>query len=125
MIDRGISENYVLSWLELSEENERFYVDRIDRALDVARHIARRGGRRSLVELYQQGLSMFGYSETLAAEFLRRALTELADPTPIDDSLPPPESRQWEDVRASVTYFDSYARPKPPLRSARPPRSSR
>lgn len=127
MVDRGISENYVVYWLELSEDHERLYVDRIEYGLEIARHVARRGGKRSLVDLYDLAFNAFGRHEALAAEYLRRALQELADPTPVDDSLPPPGSWQWEHVRSSITYYEttSAGRARPPPRLARPPGSSR
>jgi hypothetical protein len=62
-----------------------------------ARTVARCGaGGRSLIQIYEHALQRLGH--TLAAEYLRRALQELAAPTPVDDSLPPPDSPIWEDI---------------------------
>ena len=56
-----------------------------------------------MIQLYEDARLRMG--PALAAEFLRRALTELAEPTPVDDSLPPPESPIWEHVFSSQQFL--------------------
>lgn len=90
MIDRGISEEYLVWWLEAGELAEH-----VERRMRAARMICRRRQSRSLADIYAQSLSYFGDSQALAAEYLRRVLQELANPTPVDDSLPPPDSPIW------------------------------
>lgn len=100
MIDRGISENYVLLWLE----SERDIAERMEQYMRVARMISRRRKRsdkRTLIDCYDGALSAFKGNEIMAAEYLRRALIELSNPTAVDDSLPPPESWQWKHVYSS------------------------
>jgi hypothetical protein len=124
MIDRGISENYVILWLE---DDADAPVERLEQCLNAARTVARHGaGGQSLIELYDRALAYFGGNQTLAAEFLRRALHELAAQTPVDDGLPPPDSWQWEHIRSMSCFpIASTERPRPPPRLARPPGSSR
>jgi hypothetical protein len=122
MIDRGISENYVIYWMD-----DEIPQEHIERYMRAARTIARYGaGGRSLIELYESALGCFGGDQVLAAEYLRRALAELAEPTPIDDSFPPPDSWQWKHIlRATIIPYGTMSVVTPPLRSARHRRSSR
>ena len=101
MIDRGISEEYVAWWLEAMTSGDA-PVERVEQTLSVARIVARHGaGGRSLIELYEAAMRYYNGSPVLAAESLRRALQELATPTPIEDGLPPPDSPVWEYVYAT------------------------
>lgn len=101
MIDRGISEEYIVRWLDERDGDMRDHLEQIMRS---ARVVARYGaGGRSMVQIYDQALQRLG--PTLAAEYLRRALQELAAPTPIDDSLPPPDSPVWEYVYSSQNFL--------------------
>ena len=98
MIDRGISEEYLVYWLDLYEQ-DRDFADRIEKCMRSARRVARAGaGKRSLIAIYADAYACFR-SPVLAAEYLRRALQELAEPTPVDDSLPPPDSPVWIWIR--------------------------
>lgn len=94
MIDRGISENYVIWWIEAWCCTR----DRVEQCFRVTRHLAegRRSDRRSLIDIYDGALRSFSGDQILAAEFLRRVLIELANPSPVNDSLPPPDSKQWK-----------------------------
>jgi hypothetical protein len=92
MIDRGISEEYVALWLDETDACMRV---RLEQIMNAAMIVARYGaGGRSLIQIYEHALLRLG--PTLAAEYLRRVLEELAAPTPIDDSLPPVDSSIWE-----------------------------
>lgn len=125
MIDRGISENYLIFWME---DDAGVPMERVEQCLNAARTVARHGaGGRSLIKMYEDALAYFGGNTVVAAEFLRRALIELAYPTPVDDALPPPDSWQWEHL-PQVVWHSTLPRCtalKPPPRSARRPRSSR
>lgn len=128
MIDRGISENYVILWIDLAADRDPLYLDRIERALKISRNVTRRGSReRSLVDLYDQALNTFNGNRTLAAEFLRRALAELASPTPVDDGLPPPDSWVWEHLRTEAWFYalPRYEPSKPPHPQSCHPGSTR
>lgn len=127
MIDRGISENYIIYWMDVAAGADTVPIEHFDSKLSIARRRARRGGRQSLNDFYDSAYAYFNGNQTLAAEYLRRALQELADPTPVDDSLPPPDSQVWEHVRSALGYFPGFAHPPstPPLRSTHPQRSSR
>ena len=104
LIDRGISEHYILLWLDAAWWER----ERIEQTLSAARTVARHGaGGRSLVQLYEGALTYYGGNQVLAAEFLRRALKELAQPTPIDDTLPDPDSPVWEIVRTTQWFWSS------------------
>lgn len=106
MIDRGISENYIILWMELAGDQEALILNRIERALECGRRVARRGSRtKSLIDLYDQAFGAFRGNRAIAAEYLRRALSELASPTPVDDSLPPPDSWVWEHLRTMSWYY--------------------
>ena len=99
MIDRGISEEYLVYWLEDISMQER-----IEQIMRSARTIARHGaGGRSLNQIYSDTRLRLG--PVLAAEYLRRVLHELADPTPIDDGLPAPDSPIWEYVYSSQSLL--------------------
>jgi hypothetical protein len=126
MIDRGISENYIIFWIEAAEACGGIPIDHIEKGVEIARRIARRGGQRSLINFYDSAFQYFR-NEIVAAEYLRRALQELAEPTPVDDTLPPPESKVWEHIGKVLGYFPgfTYPPPTPPPRLARRPRSSR
>lgn len=89
MIDRGISEEYLVWWLNAGE-----LADHAEQRMKGARIQTRHRPAGSLVDIYTWSLAYFG-SQALAAEFLRRVLQELAEPTPVDDSLPPPDSPIW------------------------------
>jgi hypothetical protein len=112
MIDRGISENYVLYWLE----DCAGYRERAEQTLRAARAVsrARRSDKRSLTDLYDAALGYYNGNQILAAEFLRRALKELANPTPVDDGLPPPGSWQWEHIRFFARLVPAARGPRPP-----------
>jgi hypothetical protein len=78
MIDRGLSEEYVAWWLEHASPQASY-----DQATHAETHLRHTGslGRRykgSLFDLYDFFRSR--YSEPLAAEAFRRALTALATP---------------------------------------------
>lgn len=97
MIDRGISEEYVALWLD---EADAWMRVRLEQLVNSARTVAHYGAAgRSLNQIYEQVL--FRTGPVIAAEYLRRALRELAEPTPIDDSLPPLDSPVWEWVYRS------------------------
>ncbi len=95
MIDCGISENYAAWWLE---QPDHCFRDHIERDLRGAKYVVRCGaGGGSLVQIYSDALACYS-TPALTAEYLRRALQELANPTPVDDGLPPPDSLIWEIV---------------------------
>ena len=123
MVDHGISENYLIYWLEAGDD----FHTRIDRGLDYGRYVARRGGAdTSLNSIYERALLRFNGNIVLAAEVLRRALSELANPAPVDDSLPPADSPIWKAVASSVRYYASYSRIEPaPRYRPQPARISR
>lgn len=127
MIDRGISENYVILWLEAHEKSALgIPFDRLEQCVRTGKIMARYcGSRHSLMDVYDRAIAYFNGNQTIAAEVLRRTLIELANPTPVDDALPLPDSPVWEHVYKSVTYFGQYKPIKPPPRLARPRRSSR
>lgn len=102
MIDHGTGEEYVALWLD---ETDACMRDRLEQIMRSARVVARYGaGGRSLIQIYEHALQRLG--PTYAAEYLRRALQELANPTPVDDGLPPPDSCVWEFVYESYGgYF--------------------
>ena len=94
MIDRGISEEYLVYWLDQYEQDQHL-AQHVERCMRGARIVTRAGaGKRSLIAIYAAAYACFR-SPVLAAEYLRRALQELAEPTPVDDSLPPPDSPVW------------------------------
>lgn len=129
MIDRGISENYIIYWMDAAAEHGLEWLTRIDRGLNSGMYYARhcRVGASSLTQLYDDALIKFGRHPALAAEYLRRMLRELAEPTPVDDGLPPPDSWVWEHLRSQAWHYSlpRYTPTTPPPRSARHPRSSR
>lgn len=101
MINRRISEEYVALWLA---ETDDFMRDRLEQIMRSARIVARCGaGGRSIIQIYEDAVLRLG--PVLGAEYLRRALQELANPTPVDDSLPPPDSCVWEYI------YESYGGP--------------
>ena len=112
MIDRGISENYILYWLD---EDDGTPMWRVEQTMRAARWIsrARRSDKRSLIDHYEAALRRYAGNQIFAAEYLRRALRELADPTPVDDTLPPPESQQWEHIYSGFWSIPR-ATPMPP-----------
>lgn len=104
MIDRGISEEYLVWWLE-NMACDAGRTQHIERGMRGARTVTRYGaGGRSLVQIYDHAYARFR-SRQLAAEYLRRVLQELAEPTPVDDSLPPPDSHVWEYVYSSQRFL--------------------
>ena len=116
MVDRGISENYLIYWLEVASGGRCAGVplERVEQCLRVAKHIARLGGRpRAPFDIYDQAFRYFNGNQILAAEYLRRFLVERANPTPIDDSFPSADSPIWEEVVSAVRYYDSYSRVVP------------
>lgn len=97
MIDRGISEEYLAWWLE-AWEYDSSWAERVESTLKHAQMVvqrAQRSGLPSLIQMYQSALTHYGGSEAIGAEWLRRALHELASPTPVDDGLPPADSPVW------------------------------
>lgn len=101
MIDRGISEEYVALWLD---EDDYAMRDRLEQIMRGARIITHYGaGGRSMIQIYDDTRLRLG--PVLAAEYLRRVLQELAEPTPIDDSLPAPDSPVWEWVYTSQQFL--------------------
>ena len=77
MIDRGISEEYLVWWLENASSNVSYdLAEHAERQLRGARRLARHAGSRSIVDLYDFFRTRFG--EPIAAEALRRALLGLA-----------------------------------------------
>lgn len=101
MIDRGISEEYLVLWLD---ESDSALQARIEQVMKSACIVTRYGaGGMSLNEIYSCQRNRLGL--VLAAEYLRRVLHELADPTLIDDSLPAPDSPIWEYVYRSQDFL--------------------
>lgn len=110
MVDHGISENYVIYWLQADAD----FHTRRDRGLNYARHLLRYGrARTSLNNIYETALLRFNGDIVLAAEVLRRAIDELANPTAVDDSFPADDSPVWQSVRLCLGYFPGYSKPAP------------
>lgn len=118
MIDRGISENYLVWWLENAEPGDSYDLARhLDRGLEAARCL-RHAGRRSIADLYDGYLHTFQHP-AIAAEALRRALQALAEvPQPIlFERLP-------DEMFLQYLSLPRVAEPRPEARRSAAPRKT-